>query len=192
MQCKVVHADVAVDIRNERNEAGNGPAQHPHPLLGCRQLCRDDAALQLDARRQVGRGIQRDAVWPQAGNLCNGVGNRCRRLLGQAVDQVGVDGLETDLPCGGHQITQGIKRLDPVHGLLRIRVKVPHAKAEPVEAQRGQVAQAVWRGRARVHLDHHLGAWRQPERGADGGHQAGHFSIRDQDKLQALVHRVSC
>jgi hypothetical protein len=66
---------------------------------------------------------------------------RLRRLLGQAVDQVGIDRLEVQR-ARGHQVAHALERLHAVHRLLHVGVEVLHAEADAVEAHGRQVRQA--------------------------------------------------
>ena len=74
-----------------------------------------DAPLRFEALRQVGIGIQRDAVGPQLRDLSHGAGKGLRRLLGQAVDQVAIDRLEADASRRSHQAAHLLEGLDAVH-----------------------------------------------------------------------------
>ena len=146
------------------DEAGHRPAQHRYAVAGRRQLRDGDAALRLEALRQVGVGVQRDAVRPQLGHLGHGAGYGPGRLLGQAVDQVGIDRLEADAPRRSHQLAHLLDGLDAVHRLPHVSVEVLHAEDQAVEAQRGQVLQARGRGAARD-----VQVQRQRRPAADGG-----------------------
>jgi hypothetical protein len=74
--------------------ASDGPAWPPWRRPG--QFSPHDAPLRLEALRQVGIGVQRDAVGPQLRHLGQRAREGLGRLLGQAVDQVHVDGIEAD------------------------------------------------------------------------------------------------
>jgi Arc/MetJ family transcription regulator len=126
-------------------------------VLGRRQLGRVDAPLRLEALRQVGVGIQRDAVGPQLGDLAMVRANDSGVCLRQAVDQVGVDRLEAQRARASIRsrtlskdctrctacCTSGSKSCTPK--LMRLK---------PSAAR----CQALGRGGARVDLDRDLGA----------------------------------
>ena len=136
-------------------------------LRGARQVGVGDAALRLEALRQVGVGVQRDAVWPQFADLLHRAREALGRLLRQAVDEVGIDGAIAQFARALHQVANALEGLHAVHGLLHVGVEVLHAEAQPVEAERAEVRQARRRDGARVDLDGDLGVLRQPEGGAD-------------------------
>ena len=159
------------------DKAGHRPAQHRHPVVGRRQLFDHDAPLRFEALRQVSIGIQRDAVGPQLRDLSHGAGKGLRRLLGQAVDQVDIDRLEADAPRRSQQAAHLLEGLDAVHRLLHVGIEILHAEVQPVEAQRGQMLQALGRGGARVDLDRQLGARRELEVLAQQGHQLAELGI---------------
>ena len=75
-QREVVHADVVVAAAQE---AGDGVAAAcATRCAGAGQLGGDDAPLRLEALRQVGIGVQRNAVGPQLADLLHGAGEATR------------------------------------------------------------------------------------------------------------------
>ena len=89
-----------------------------------RQVGARDAALRLEAFRQVRVGVQGDAVRPQLGHLGDGALERLGRLHRQAVDEVGIDGLETQGFGLTHQRLHTFEGLHAAHGGLHRRVEV--------------------------------------------------------------------
>ena len=76
-----------------------------------------------------------------------------------------------------HQVKHLLGGLDAVYRLLHRRVKVLHAKAQPVKAQIGQGLQALHAHRARVDFNGDFGLVRQAEVGAQQRHQLGQFIV---------------
>ena len=99
-------------------------------------------------------------------DLRDGALERLRRLLRQAVDQVGVDRLEAERARRAHQVTHALEALHAVHRLLHRRVEVLDAEADAVEAQSRPARQALGVRGARIDLDRDLGARRDAERRA--------------------------
>ena len=113
----------------------------------------------------------------QFGNLCHVAPEGLGYLLGQAVDQVGIDGLETQCARLDDQIAHALERLHTVHGFFNLRVEVLDAETDAVEAQAGQMGQTLLVGRARVDLDGQLGGRRQPEALPQHVHPLGTFAV---------------
>ena len=173
-QGEVVHADVAVAVGQE---ARDGAGQHVQPGLRFRQLRLGNATLRLEPGRQVGVGVQRNPVGPQAGHLGHRGRKRLGRLKRQPVDQVGVDGGEANLAGGVHQLAHLLKGLLTVDGALDIGIEVLHAEADPVESHVRQRLQARCAGGAGIHLNRHLAVLGKPEMLPNRPHQACQLRI---------------
>jgi len=91
--------------------------------------------LGLETLGEVGVSVEGDAVGTQRPHLLDRAREALRRLLGQAVDEVGVDGRVAQLAGALHQSLDHPERLDPVHRILHIGVEVLHADAHAVEAE---------------------------------------------------------
>jgi hypothetical protein len=68
-KCKVVHSDVLIV---PRQKSADGITQHRNAVSGARQVLFGNSALRFEPLRQVGVGVQGDAVRPQLANLLNG------------------------------------------------------------------------------------------------------------------------
>ncbi len=181
-QREVVHADVDIVARHE---AGHREAQHRHALRGIGQRRRVDATLRLEARWQVGVGIERDAVGPQRGHARHGVREARGRLARQAVDQVGVDRGEAEFARVGDQGAHLVERLNAVHGLLDGGVEVLHAEADAVEPAAPQVGEAFAAHGARIDLDGQLRVVGQVEGTPQRGHEAGDLRVGQEGRRAA-------
>jgi hypothetical protein len=181
-QREVVHADVLVAVREEARDRA---AQHRQALSGCRQVGGSDAPLRLEALRQVGVRVQRDAVRAQRGDLRHGAREAFRGLARQPVDQVGVDRLEAEGACAGHELAHAVVRLHAMHRLLHLRVEVLHAEADAVEADVAQVREALRRHGARVDLDRHLGAVGDAKRAAQRRHHSRQLGVGQEGRRAA-------
>ena len=133
--------------------------------------------MRLEALRQVGVGVERDAVGPQLGHLGQCAVEGFGRLLGQAVNEVDIDRFEADAPRGGHQGEHLLGRLHPVHRLLHGGVEILHAEAEAVEAEPGQRLQPGFVDGAGIDLDRVFTAGHQAEVAPQHGHQFGQFLV---------------
>ncbi|MNX08590.1 hypothetical protein D3C86_382930 [compost metagenome] len=181
-QREVVHADVDVAGLGERR---NRAPEHAHARGRVGQLVGRDAPLRLEALRQVGVGIQRDAVGPQFADLRERALERGVVLARQAVDQIDVDRFETQRARRVHEREDLRRRLDAVHGLLHGGVEVLHAEAQAVEAERGQRREALRIDRARIDLDRLLAARHEGERAAQQGHQFAQFFVVEKGRRAA-------
>ena len=83
---------------------------------------------------KVGVVIERDAVGGELEHLVDRLLERAAVLLGQAVDEVHVDGLEAVFAGGLHRGLRHLEGLDAVHGLLDVGVEVLDAEGHAVEA----------------------------------------------------------
>ena len=117
------------------------------------QGMRVDAALRLEAFGQMGIGVQGDTIGPQRADLFQCVGKRCRRLMGQAIDQIGVDRSKSGLARRRDQGEDLFGGLNAVYGLLHGGIEVLHAKTDAVEPQLRQVPQTQGIDGAWVHFD---------------------------------------
>ena len=144
------------------------------------QVLGRDAPLRLEALGQVGIGIERDTVGPQRIDLGQRALEGLGRLLGQAVDQVHVDGGKAQLPCRCHQREHLLGRLHAVHGDLHLFVEVLHAEAQAVEAQLLEHGQAFDADGARIDLDGVFAARLQLEMLAQQGHQRAQLIVREE------------
>ena len=85
------------------------------------------------------------------------------RLLRQPVDQVGVDRYEAVRARGvDHRQRLGLG-LDPVDGLLHVRVEILDSDRDPVEALLAEERDRVGVDLARIDLDRHFGVGRERE-----------------------------
>ena len=175
----MVHADIVVaGVAQHRERVG----QHGQLFRRTRQLGAQDAALRLEAGRQVGVGIERDAIGAQLLDLLQRMAEGFGRLLGQAVDQVDVDRLEADLARGLHQREHLLGRLHAMDRLLHRRIEVLHAEAQPVEAEPIQMLQALGRDGARIDLDRELATRGQVEMALDHVEQVGELDVAQESR----------
>ena len=143
----------------------------------------------------MGIGVQRNAVRPQLHHLAQGAGKRLWRLARQAIDQVHVDRIKTNLARLRHESADLFKRLDAVHGFLHIRIEILHTKTQAVKAKFGQGAQARGIYRPGINLDRIFAARRKGEAAPQHGHQLAQFAVgqeggRATAQMQ-LGHRLS-
>ena len=117
------------------------------------QVVRVDAALRLESLGQMSVGVQGDAVGAQGANLLQRARKRICILVRQAVNQIGIDRGKARLARGLHQGKNLFNRLHAVYGLLHRRIKVLYTKADAVEAQLLQMAQALGIHGTRINLD---------------------------------------
>src|SRR6266852_6461356 len=96
---------------------------------------------------------ERHAVWCELQNLIHGMSEALGTLIRQAVNQVHVDAVKTQLPGGGNQIPRQFEWLDAVNRFLYFRMKVLHAHAQTVESQPPQSLQMLAGSDAWVYLD---------------------------------------
>ena len=192
-QSEVVHADVGIALAQE---AADRPLQHRHPVFRRWQVGGIDPALGLEPRRQMRIGIERDAIGAQLSYLGDGAREGLGRLLGQPVDQVGVDGLVAQLSGAAHQIAHAVVGLNAVHRLLHLGVKVLHAEARPVESQAAPGGQALWGGGAWIHLDGGFRPGGQAESLLQHGHHPRQLVIAEEGGGAAaevqLRHALPC
>src|SRR5215475_4085685 len=106
---------------------------------------------------------ERDAIWRQADDLVNGVGEGLRGLVRQSVNQVDVDAVETKGARRMNQIARDFIRLDAVNRPLDRLVKILNAHAQAVEAEAAQGFQVFAGGNTRVHLDADFSVGRKRE-----------------------------
>jgi hypothetical protein len=185
-QREVVHADVFVAARHE---GGNGIGVQVQAHVGGRDVGAVDAALRLEALRQVRIGVQRDAVRAQLQHLLQGGVEAGLGLQGQAADEVQIDRGEAQFAGILHQLLDLLEGLHAVHRLLHARIEILHAVADAVEAQLLQMRQARAGHGARVDLDRCLDA-RQPVEGlAQTGGQPAQLLVRQEGGCAAAqVH----
>ena len=167
-QRKVVHAHVHIPSIHEGIERAR---QHGELARARGQLRRDDAALRLETLWQVRIGIQRDAVRPQLRHLGQRAVKRLGRLARQAIDQIHIHRIKAQRARRLDQRKHLFGRLDAVHCLLHLGIKVLHAKTQPVEAQLSQQCKTLGINGARVHLDRVFAPRRKREAALEHGHQ---------------------
>ena len=135
--------------------------------------------------RQVGVVIERDAVGGELEHLVDRLLERAAVLLGQAVDEVHVDGLEAVFAGGLHRGLRHLEGLDAVHGLLDVGVEVLDAEGHAVEAQIVQVLDLVGVAGARVNLDRELAALGEREALRERLHHERELVVREEGRRAA-------
>ena len=176
-QGEVVHADVAVTGLVELLD-GQLHHGHAHGLVG--QVFAVDEALGLEALGQVGIAVDGHAARAQGGDAVQRMGQRLQRLLGQAVDEVDVDGLEVERAGMLHQAHEHLFGLDAVDGNLDRRIEILHAQADAVEPHAPDVGESGVVHRAGVDLDGTLGLGLQADLGVERGQEFGQFVIAEE------------
>jgi len=83
----------------------------------------------------VGVAEKSDAIGSEFQDLIHGVREAVGRLIGQAIDQVDVDAVKTEIASGEEQVARHFERLNTVDGFLHVGVKILDAHAEAVEAE---------------------------------------------------------
>ena len=154
-QRKVVHAHINIACGLQSFERAG---QHGDFVTRFGQVHFVDAALGLEALRQVGVAVQSDTVRAQLGDLLERAVERGRALQWQAVNQIDIDGLKPAVAGRLNQREHLLCRLQAVHCGLHGRVKVLHAKAQAVKAHAGQGVDTCHVHGAGVHLNRQLRA----------------------------------
>ena len=198
-QGEVVHADVAVTGLVELLD-GQLHHGHAHGLVG--QILAVDEALGLEALRQMGVAIDGHAAGAQGGDAVQGMSQRLQCLLGQAVDEVDVDGLEVERAGVFHQADKHLFRLDAVDGNLDLGIKILYAQADAVEPHAPDVGEPGVVHRAGVDLDGAFGLGLQADLGVErvqqfsqlfvaeeGGGATAQVKLRDPD-IPMQVRRI--
>jgi hypothetical protein len=140
----------------------------------------------------VGIGVEGDAVGAQFADLLHRAGEARGRLLGQAVDQVGVDRAVAQRAGASHQLAHHLERLLTVHGLLHVGIEVLDAEAQAVEAEAAEVRSrsgVTVRGSTSIETSE-SGVRRTPR---DGAHQPLELVVGEEGRRAAaeveLRHR---
>src|SRR5262249_32608784 len=82
--------------------------------------------------------VKGDAVGGEGHDLVQGLGHGAQCLEGEAVNQVEIERLKTQLPAPADHLFHQLHRLEPVDRALDVRGEVLDAKADAVEAQAAQ------------------------------------------------------
>ncbi|MEI2695157.1 MAG: hypothetical protein V9E90_08810 [Saprospiraceae bacterium] len=118
-------------------------------------------------------------------NLIEGMVEADHVLLGQAVDEVHRNALETELACRIDYQLGFVQALHPVHGHLYFRREILHTDAHAIEAQFAEHLDSFAVDLARIHFDRIFAAGQQTEMLADDVHQASHFVVRKESRCAA-------
>ena len=95
---------------------------------------------------------ERDTIGCEFEDLVHGVRETVRRLIGQAIDEVDVNAVKTEIARGEKQVTSHFERLNAVDGFLHVRVKILNTHAKAIEAEFSRVSNAHARSDARINL----------------------------------------
>lgn len=125
----------------------------------------------------MGVCVDRNPVGAQQDHVIEGPLEGLWRLQGEAIDQIQVDGLVSDLSRGVHERLHLKPRLYPMNGDLYLWVEVLHAKGQPIEAKAMQVLEAKVRDGAGINLNRVLPARHQLKVSLEHGHHITQFSV---------------
>src|ERR1700732_130032 len=114
---------------------------------------------------------ERNAVRRKLVDLIHRVSEALGSLMRQAVDQIDVYAIETQLAGGTDQIAGHFEGLDAMDGFLHVRMEVLDTHAEAVEAKPAQRFQVRAGGYAWVDFDAHLRVRREGEAFLRGSEQ---------------------
>ena len=157
--CEVVHADIQVSGFHKCQQA----AAENLKLLHALGQVRHKRALLLFQPRHVCIAEHGDAVRREPYDLLHRVLETLGGLVGQAVDQVHVDAVESQFARVGDQVARHFIGLNPVHRFLHLGLEVLNAHAQPVEAHLAHRLQVRARGHTRIYLDPDLRVRRKRE-----------------------------
>ena len=146
---EVVHADVKVARAEKAFETSAKDAEFFHSF---RQV-RFERALLLLQPGHVRVAEHGDAIGRERQSLVNRVLETFRGLVGQAVDQIHVEALETEFARGDDQIARHFVGLHAMNRFLHLGLKILDAHAQAVEAEAAQRFQMRAIGDAWVNFD---------------------------------------
>jgi len=149
-QSKVIHTDKGVA---GILEDAPGTDEHGQLFFRAGQGHIRYLPLNFEARRQMGVVVQGNSLGPKVCNLLDGAGQTGFRLPGEAVNQIGVNGFETEIPRPAHGLTNHFIGLDPIDRLLHTQVQVLNSEADAIEAQATKQPQTSLVHGAWINLD---------------------------------------
>ena len=124
---------------------------------------RGEGSLLFFQPRNVSVANEDDAIGGELKDLIHSVRESVGRLIGQAIDEVDVDAVKTEIARGKEQVPGHFEWLNTVDGFLHVSVKILDAHAEAVEAELAESFQMLARGDARVNLDADFRVWCEME-----------------------------
>ena len=120
-----------------------------------------DAALRLEALRQMRIVVQRDALGTQYQHFVERGGKRSPRLTRKPIDQIQIDGPEARIAGRFDRLLRYFETLHAVDGFLHVRVEILYADRDTVKAKLSRSTRTLsGRSSARVHFDSNLGVRR--------------------------------
>lgn len=178
----MIHADIAVSVCGEAADR----VKHDFDLgESRRQIGVKDHALGLEVIREMRVVVERDTVRRHFDHLIDRLREALSGLFRKTVNEIHIDGMEACGPGIVHGVTHKLVGLDTVHRLLHIGVQILDAKAHAVEAKLSQLLNLILRAAAGIHFDREFTALLQRETGADDGHHALQFFIREESRRSA-------
>src|SRR5579863_2408332 len=146
---EMVHADVQVSGLEKFEQ----PGAKNFKLLHTLREVGGEGALLFFQPRDMGVAEQSNPIGCQLHNLVDRVSEALRGLIGQAVNQIDVDAVESQLARSEEQVASHFEWLDTVYGFLYVGVEVLNTHAETVESETAQSLQVLAGSDARIDLD---------------------------------------